>query len=82
MSLTDLRRGQWADVDQIADDGLRLQFLRFGITPGCRVRCHTRIPLGPIVVQYAGQEIAVGHQAASSVRVLRAGADRAGRVAA
>lgn len=81
MSLTDLRRGQWAEVDQIADDGLRLQLLRFGITPGCRVRCHTRVPLGPVVVQYGGQEIAVGRRAARSVRVSREAADGAGRAA-
>ena len=79
MSLTDLRRGQWAAVDQIADDGLRLQLLRFGIIPGCRVRCHTRIPLGPVVVQFGGQEIAVGRRAARSVRVSAAeGAGTAG----
>jgi Fe2+ transport system protein FeoA len=76
MSLTDLRRGQWAEVAQIVDDGLRLQLGRFGITPECRVRCHTRVPLGPVVVQYGGQEIAVGHRAALSVRVSRDGAGR------
>ena len=80
MSLTDLRRGQWAEVEQIADDGLRMQLLRFGITPGCRVRCHTRIPLGPVVMQYGGQEIAVGHKAARSVQVLRADPAAPGRV--
>ena len=82
MSLTDLRRGQWAEVEQIVDDGLRLQLLRFGITPGCRVRCHTRIPLGPVVMQYGGQEIAIGHRAARSVQVLQTDPLGAGRVAA
>lgn len=69
MCLSDLRRGQWAKVIQIPDEHLRVQMLRFGIAAGCRVRCHARLPFGPVVLKYGGQEIAVGRQVAETIRV-------------
>ena len=69
MSLSELRRGDFATVLSIADEGLRMQLLRFGITAGCRVRCHARLPFGPVVLRYGGQEIAVGREVARRVRV-------------
>ncbi len=69
MCLSDLRRGQWARVEKISDDALRVQLLRFGITPGSRVCCHARLPFGPVVVKYGGQEIAVGRQVARGIEV-------------
>lgn len=75
MSLSELRRGDSATVVSILDEGLRMQLLRFGITAGCRVECHAKIPFGPVVVRYGGQEIAVGREVASRVAVA-AGAER------
>lgn len=72
MCLNDLRRGESATVVNIPDDSLRMQLLRFGITSGCQVSCHTRVPFGPVVLRYGGQEIAVGREVARKVRV-RAG---------
>ncbi|GAB4258193.1 MAG: ferrous iron transport protein A [Deferrisomatales bacterium] len=69
MSLNDLRRGQVVKVVHIPDDTVRVQLLRFGITPGSQVRCHTKVPFGPVVVKYGGQEIAVGRQVARGIRV-------------
>ncbi len=69
MCLNDLRRGQYARVLDIPEEGLRMQLLRFGITHGCEVCCHTKLPMGPIVLKYGGQEIAVGHQAARTIEV-------------
>ena len=79
MSLSDLRRGDSATVVDIPDEGLRMQLLRFGITAGCRVRCHARLPFGPVVLRYGGQEIAVGREVARRVAVDRkgSGAERA-----
>lgn len=77
MSLSDLRRGESATVKGIADEGLRMQLLRFGITAGCRVRCHARLPFGPVVLRYGGQEIAVGREVARRVAVeARAGREQ------
>jgi EAL domain-containing protein (putative c-di-GMP-specific phosphodiesterase class I)/Fe2+ transport system protein FeoA len=60
MCLSDLRRGESATVTHIPDETLRMHLLRFGITSGCRVNCHARLPFGPLVLRYGGQEIAVG----------------------
>lgn len=69
MSLSELKRGDSATVVGIPDEGLRMQLLRFGITAGCRVQCHAKLPFGPVVVRYGGQEIAVGREVAKSVSV-------------
>ncbi len=69
MCLSDLRRGESAMVVQIPDDGVRVQLLRFGITPGARISCHTKVPLGPVVLRYGGQEIALGRRVAEQIRV-------------
>jgi ferrous iron transport protein A len=80
MSLSEIRRGQWAKVLRIPDESLRIQLLRFGITPGCRVRCHTKLPLGPVVLKYRGQEIAMGRQVACSIQVERERSQEVGEV--
>jgi len=69
MCLSDLRRGESATVTHIPDETLRMHLLRFGITSGCRVACHARLPFGPLVLRYGGQEIAVGREIARKVRV-------------
>lgn len=69
MCLSDLRRGEWARVTAIPDESLRVQLLRFGIGDGCRVCCHAKLPLGPVVLRYGGQEIAVGRQLARTIQV-------------
>lgn len=69
MCLSDLRRGQWAKVVQISDENLRVQLLRFGISDGCRVCCHAKLPFGPVVLRYGGQEIAMGRQVARTIQV-------------
>jgi Fe2+ transport system protein FeoA len=74
MSLNDLRRGQVVQVLHIPDQAVSIQLLRFGITPGSRVECHTKVPFGPVVVKYGGQEIAIGRQVARGIWVENAGA--------
>jgi len=69
MCLSDLRRGEWARVLNIPDDTLRVQLLRFGIHDGSRVRCHARLPFGPVVLRYGGQEIALGREVARSIEI-------------
>jgi len=69
MCLNDLRRGQTATVTDIPAGSLRDQLLRFGLAPGAKVRCHARIPFGPVVLRFGGQEIALGREIARSVAV-------------
>jgi len=69
MSLNDLRRGQSATIGNIEKEHLRVQLLRFGITTGCQVSCHTNIPFGPVVLKYGKQEIALGRELARQVSI-------------
>jgi len=69
MCLSDLKRGEWGRVVRIEDEKLRVQLLRFGIHGGCRVRCHARLPFGPVVVRYGGQEIALGREVARGIEI-------------
>lgn len=69
MCLSDLRRGETARVLQIPDERLRIQLLRFGIAAGSEVCCQARLPFGPVVVRYGGQEVAMGRQVARAIEV-------------
>lgn len=69
MCLSELKRGQSARVETIADEQLRVQLLRFGIAAGCRVICHTRLWAGPVVLRFGGQEIALGREMARQIQV-------------
>lgn len=69
MSLIELRRGQKATITAIPDESLRVQLLRFGITCGTRICCHCKLPFGPVVLQFGGQEIALGREIARQVSV-------------
>lgn len=53
----------------VADDAARVHALRFGMCSGSRVRCVTRIPAGPIVVESGRQEIAVGRRLAHRIKI-------------
>ena len=69
MCVSDLRRGQWGRVLRIPDENLRVQLLRFGIHDGARVCCHARLPFGPVVLRYGGQEIALGREVARGIEI-------------
>ena len=69
MCLSEMSRGQRACVAHIPDEALRTQLLRFGITAGSEVLCHCRIPLGPVILQFGGQEIALGRDLARQIKV-------------
>ncbi len=69
MSISDLRRGQSATIGHIPREQLRVQLLRFGITAGCQVSCHTNIPFGPVVLRFGKQEIALGRELARQVEI-------------
>lgn len=69
MSLNELKQGKEAQVSRIPDAGLRAQLLRFGIAAGSTVRCQNRIPFGPIVLRYGGQELALGRDIARQIEI-------------
>jgi Fe2+ transport system protein FeoA len=71
MSLCDLKRGQVATVLEVPEGELRHKLLRFGLAPGMKVRCHAKLPLGPVVVRFGGQELALGRDIARRVMVAK-----------
>ncbi|APG28655.1 hypothetical protein A7E78_12925 [Syntrophotalea acetylenivorans] len=72
MSLNELKRGQSATITNVPDENLRIQLLRFGIINGSQVSCHCKLPFGPVVLKYGGQEIALGREIARQVTIKTA----------
>jgi Fe2+ transport system protein FeoA len=66
-TLADARKGQCLLVTRVDDPHARVTALRFGMAEGARVKCVTRIPAGPIVLQSGRQEIAVGRELAKRI---------------
>lgn len=69
MSIKEMKKGATATVTEVPEGDIRHQLLRFGIAPGCKVKCCSKLPLGPVVVRFGGQEIALGREIASRVLV-------------
>lgn len=72
MSLNELKRGQSATITNVPDENLRIQLLRFGIINGSQVSCHCKLPFGPVILKYGGQEIALGREIARQVTIKTA----------
>jgi Fe2+ transport system protein FeoA len=70
-SLDCVRAGEHIEIISVDDDHARIQALRFGMSAGACVRCVTRIPAGPLVIQSGRQEIAVGRSLAKRIRVRK-----------
>jgi len=51
-------------VVSIADQDVLTQLIRFGISPGSQIRCYQKIPLGPVMIRFYKQEIAIGRNLA------------------
>ncbi len=65
------KRGDEFEFVGIDDELARVQALRFGVCEGCKMRCLTRVPAGPIVMEVGRQEIAFGRDLARRIRVRR-----------
>ncbi|MDP2183369.1 MAG: ferrous iron transport protein A [Actinomycetota bacterium] len=74
IALDGVRRGDEVEIIEVADDHARLHALRFGVCQGSCVRCVTRIPAGPVVIESGRQEIAIGRGLAKRIRVRQVGA--------
>ena len=69
MCLSEMKRGQSAQIINISDDEIRTQFIRFGLGIGSQITCLEKIPLGPFMLRYNRQEIAIGREAAKQIQV-------------
>ncbi len=65
--LSQARRNEQLKIVSIPDMGTRTQLIRFGISEGTTVRCHQKLPLGPLIIRYKRQEIAIGREIADTI---------------
>lgn len=56
-------------IKSIPDPDVKTQLIRFGITEGTKVKCYHKIPMGPLIIRYYKQEIAIGRKIANSILV-------------
>ena len=71
MTINKLATGESAQIDSIKDELLRAQLLRFGIIEGCQIECHSKIPFGPVVLKFGGQQIALGRENAKQIKISK-----------
>ena len=69
MCLTEIKRGQTVSVVEITDEETRIQFIRFGISKGSKLKCLEKIPFGPFMLRHKSQELAIGRGAARKITV-------------
>lgn len=69
MCLTEIKRGQTVSVIKISDEETRIQFIRFGISEGSKLKCLEKIPFGPFMLRHKSQELAIGREAARKITV-------------
>ncbi len=69
MCLSEIKKGQSVHILRIADQEIRTQFVRFGISEGSRITCLEKIPFGPFMLRHNRQEIAIGREVADKIQV-------------
>lgn len=69
MTLDQVSRGENLEIVSIQNEMVRAQALRFGISEGARVKCHEKVPKGPVVLKKNLQEIAVGRDLANKIEI-------------
>jgi len=62
--------GKWLKILSVPKGMIFVQFIRFGLNIGERIRCIERLPGGTVVVQKNRQQIAIGHTLARQIFVL------------
>lgn len=70
LTLNDLKAGQTALIQEIANPETALQALRIGISAGERIMCVAKIPAGPTVIQKGGMEFALGQDLCREIKVV------------
>ena len=70
MTLSDLKRGEVALIQRIANDLVRAQAIRFGISEGSEITVEEVLPAGPVIVQRGNMHYAVGRNLAKEITVV------------
>jgi Fe2+ transport system protein FeoA len=66
-TLEDLKAKQKGIVKEVKDKELSNHLIRFGIGKGSKITCNEKIPLGPIIIKFNLQEIAIARNLAKMV---------------
>ena len=69
MTLAQIKRGAKVKIENIPNDMIRAQAIRFGISEGAEVECVEKIPSGPVIIRKRFQEIAIGRRLAEKIEV-------------
>lgn len=70
MVLSDLRKGQKAEIKSFDNLHLALKFLEIGVVPGAEVSIYSFAPLGcPIAIEIEGTKISMRKQEAKTVKI-------------
>jgi Fe2+ transport system protein FeoA len=64
-----MRKGSSFIIRRIDDASVRTQLIRFGLAEGSTVKCHEKIPFGPIILKRTRQELALGRELAAQIFV-------------
>ncbi|HSL93052.1 MAG TPA: FeoA family protein [Bacillota bacterium] len=70
MTLSELKRGEVALIHCIANDLVRAQAIRFGISEGSEIMVEEVLPAGPVIVQRGNMHYAVGRNLAKEITVV------------
>lgn len=70
MVLSELKKGQKAQIQSFEDLRLALKFMEIGVVPGANVSLYSLAPFGdPIAVDIEGTKISMRKQEAQTVKV-------------
>jgi Fe2+ transport system protein FeoA len=69
VKLDQCRPGQRLVIRSVEDGLVRDMAVRIGLSAGAEVTCQSKLPLGPVVLSWGDQEIAVGRGIARRIQV-------------
>ncbi|ABO49201.1 FeoA family protein [Desulforamulus reducens MI-1] len=69
MTLDRVKKGQFFKINNIHNENVRSQAIRFGIAEGEWLSCEEVVPAGPIVIRKNRQQIALGRQLARLIDI-------------
>ena len=69
MSLKDVKKGDFIEINEISDPVTKNHLIRFGIDIGSKIQCFQKIFNGPVIIKFNRQQIALGQGIAREILV-------------
>ena len=71
-SILDLKKGEYATIDRISDNKLKLKLMEMGCIPGERIKLTQIAPLGdPIAIEVQGYKLSLRLSEAGSIKIKK-----------